>query len=471
MTFLEAAIQILKQERQPLHYKRLAQIAVERNLLTVVGRTPELTMQQRLNDALKKNDPELPLTREKPGVYGLRSYPSVEKASEVTAGPATVPAPPAAILPTAAQEKVESPAPRLTTPSEISTTMTGEEKRRRRRRGGRGRRASSDLDAAAIARKNAGQAIAPPIPSAPAPEPAAPTERPTPPRDLPTVRQEPRPAAPAAQNEGAAVKETLPEEAQPVKEMAFIDALVDVLRQGEGRILHVRQLVDMALKRRLVKGSAPELWRVARTALLADTRTREAAGQRPRVRLLGNAHYVLAERKLEPELAQHERTVAQDARKLRDATRATLRRRLARLSLPLLEGFTRLLLERMGLVDLEPVKQGEGVAYWGGLWPQAGRRVKVLIAIRSGEADIGRRAVAELREGLRARAFDQGLLLALGQAGAEARAELAQAGGVIELRDGEAFVSTCAALGFGIVCRNLPVEALDHELLVELTET
>ena len=63
MTFLEAAIAILKREGKPLHFKKLTEIALKENLLTVVGRTPEATMQQRLNDAMKK-DASVPLTRE-----------------------------------------------------------------------------------------------------------------------------------------------------------------------------------------------------------------------------------------------------------------------------------------------------------------------------------------------------------------------------------------------------------------------
>ncbi len=46
MTFLEAAIAILKREGKPLHFKKLTEIALKDNLLTVVGRTPEATMQQ-----------------------------------------------------------------------------------------------------------------------------------------------------------------------------------------------------------------------------------------------------------------------------------------------------------------------------------------------------------------------------------------------------------------------------------------
>ena len=49
------------------------EIALADNLLTVVGRSPETTMQQRLNDALKKGDPALPLILSAAGPPPIRS--------------------------------------------------------------------------------------------------------------------------------------------------------------------------------------------------------------------------------------------------------------------------------------------------------------------------------------------------------------------------------------------------------------
>src|SRR3954451_7164863 len=74
MTFLEAALEILKRERKPLHYKELTERAMERKLLTFVGRTPEVTMQTQLTNAVKKA-PGAPFVRVKPGVFGLLRYP------------------------------------------------------------------------------------------------------------------------------------------------------------------------------------------------------------------------------------------------------------------------------------------------------------------------------------------------------------------------------------------------------------
>src|SRR5436189_5780903 len=74
MTFLEAAEAILKRERKALHYKELTERAMDKKLLTFVGRTPEVTMQTQLTNAVKKA-PGAPFVRVKPGIFGLLRYP------------------------------------------------------------------------------------------------------------------------------------------------------------------------------------------------------------------------------------------------------------------------------------------------------------------------------------------------------------------------------------------------------------
>ncbi len=113
MTFLEAALEILKRERRPLHFKELTEKATERKLLTFVGRTPEVTMQTQLTAAVKKA-PGSPFVRVKPGVFGLLRYPEA----------------PAEPEPEATPEK----------PRETRTAAGEARSGRRRRRGGRGRR-------------------------------------------------------------------------------------------------------------------------------------------------------------------------------------------------------------------------------------------------------------------------------------------------------------------------------------------
>src|SRR5438874_6620205 len=75
MTFVEAAIEILKREGKPLSSRRLAELAVKHTLLSVVGRDPGATMQERLDDALEHGGRHPDLVRLKPDTFGLHAYP------------------------------------------------------------------------------------------------------------------------------------------------------------------------------------------------------------------------------------------------------------------------------------------------------------------------------------------------------------------------------------------------------------
>lgn len=74
MTFTEAAALVLRLVGKPLHYKEITDVAIERNLLSHVGKSPEVTMGARLNALIKKTDRDNPLVRVKPGVFALRDW-------------------------------------------------------------------------------------------------------------------------------------------------------------------------------------------------------------------------------------------------------------------------------------------------------------------------------------------------------------------------------------------------------------
>ncbi len=74
MTFTDAAAEVLRLIGRPLHYKEITDIAIEKNLLSHVGKSPEVTMGARLAAMLKKDSPEIPLIRVKPGVFALREW-------------------------------------------------------------------------------------------------------------------------------------------------------------------------------------------------------------------------------------------------------------------------------------------------------------------------------------------------------------------------------------------------------------
>src|SRR5581483_11351118 len=89
--------------------------------------------------------------------------------------------------------------------------------------------------------------------------------------------------------------------------MSPIDAAIEILKgQAPGRGVHVRQIADAAVRRRLVHGEPNEAWRVMRAALAAEPRERLRAGLRPRVRPAGSGLYALARRPPDMDLERAE---------------------------------------------------------------------------------------------------------------------------------------------------------------------
>src|SRR6187549_3977049 len=76
MTFTEAAVQVLRLVGKPLHYKEITDVAIEKDLLSHVGKSPEVTMGARLAAIVKKDPKETQLVRLKPGVFALAEWDS-----------------------------------------------------------------------------------------------------------------------------------------------------------------------------------------------------------------------------------------------------------------------------------------------------------------------------------------------------------------------------------------------------------
>jgi hypothetical protein len=73
MTFTEAAAEVLRIAGKPLHFKDITQLAIEKNLLSHVGKTPDVTMGARLSLQIKR-EPDGAIVRVKPGVFALREW-------------------------------------------------------------------------------------------------------------------------------------------------------------------------------------------------------------------------------------------------------------------------------------------------------------------------------------------------------------------------------------------------------------
>lgn len=253
--------------------------------------------------------------------------------------------------------------------------------------------------------------------------------------------------------------------------MAPIDAAIEVLRgQAPGRGVHVRQIADAAVRRRLIHGEAHEAWRVVRAALAAEGKERLRAGLRPRIRAAGSGLFALARRPADLDLEKAEHVYGEAVRALRERTLASLELRLGELANGAFEALARVLLQREGFGPATFVKRVEGTVYLEALRGRGWKPSKCLVALRWGATPAGRRAIGELRAGVRARNADEGVLLLAGRLAEEAIREWKQPGPPIEVVDGPAMAEACGRHGVGVINAQVSVDFVDADFFAELAE-
>jgi len=602
MTFLEAALEILRHEGKPLHYKELTEHALGKKLLTFVGRTPEVTMQTQLTAAVKKA-PGNPFVRTKPGFFGLLRYPEVSPAEREayakTDAPANANGTSEAKSERGGGERGggERGGGERSGGERSGGAGAGDDRGRRRRRRGRGRgpgegeavaaggsaglaagagiEADTDSDeplhAAGLSPEARAAALAETgvlegdvdeatadeeddesmdddeiAAAGPASDEAADDDegddeatagegaaeegapgtggaestaaggdlaagrrrrrrrrrgrggepggsgfgdRPQQPQaggatasgEAPELSDAGASAglsgdstlapSPGGEDVGAGGSSTGGEGQGPRRIMTPVDAALEILRgQAPGRGVHVRQIADGATRRRLVHGEPNEAWRVMRTALAAEPRERLRAGLRPRVRAAGAGLYALARRPPDAELERAEQVFGEARRALRERTAAALERRIAELPASAFEALARVLLQREGFGPATFVKRVEGTIYVEALRGRGPRSSKCLAGFRFGPSSAGRRAIGELRAGIRARGQDEGLLMLAGRLAEDAVAEWKQPGPPIEIADGPAMAETCIRHGVGVISAMVSVDFVDADFFADIAE-
>jgi hypothetical protein len=150
---------------------------------------------------------------------------------------------------------------------------------------------------------------------------------------------------------------------------------------------------------------------------------------------------------------------------------AGLEQRLAELTPSAFEAVARVLLQREGFGPATFVKRVEGTIYLEALRGRGSRPSRCLIAMRPGVGSgAGRRAIGELRAGIRARNQDEGVLMLAGRLGEEAIAEWRQPGPPVEVVDGPALAETCIRHGVGVINATISVDFVDADFLAEIAE-
>jgi len=516
MTFTEAAAQVLRLVGKPLHYKEIADVAIEKNLLSHVGKSPEVTMGARLAALVKKAEKDNPLVRVKPGVFALREWdkktidegladrtpalqlianngaePSEDGAEEDEVAPAEAPSDPEAT------EDEEAPPPPLAAHVPVSD---GDDEA-----GGPDAEEQARAEIAASANQlfEAEEDDDEPIfGEAAEDEEADRAERESSSRrrrrrrrrrpppsaeqkggdDLPTYTVSDAPL------DGAEVEATKPSRArendrkdndrgrreQVTLEGLSGEPLADALASliaGHDRnngLVTLHKLAEAAHRKGRLSGDSQHTPALLAAVARADNLRRSSAGQRPRFRLSGN-RIGLTDWLLDSDLQRAEKEVFAAVQRYREVARKSLLTRLQQLPQKAVGELLLLLAERLGISGLSPVRRpGASGAelHLAGVLASVKADVRVALLIRRDGREVGREQVIDLRGALHHYGpAAAGWIMTTGQVLSGAREEAAVPGAApITLVDGAGLVKLCEEHGVAVVGTRLSIPVPDGEL-------
>jgi hypothetical protein len=419
MTFTEAAAEVLRLAGKPLHYKEITELAIEKNLLSHVGKSPEVTMGARLAALLKKEDKNNPIVRVKPGVFALRDWNDKKSKRAAAQEPESEAGDDASLevnaLEVEAATREAAPAPpdsERDDDSEPRIEVSGEDalradlaasgaelfddeddddqpilappgapqggaagaagdplgteggrRRRRRRRRGRGGAPESGLergpDRGPVARLDgpnpAAQIQPTAIISIEGDSAVNAMRDPLAPAPRPQIRDRQQIMAGGAPN---GIEVPLGEgEELAGKELA--DAAVIVLNSSDRSAgpVTVRAVVDALVRRGRLPGDPAAATTQLTASLRADNLRRASLSQRPRFRFANGARVALTDWSLGPDLARLEQEVILAVDRYREASRRVMLRKLQELPGHAFIELALLGLERVGMTGLRAVRR------------------------------------------------------------------------------------------------------------------
>jgi len=461
MTFIEAAAEVLRHAGKPLHYKEITELAIQKNLLSHVGKTPEVTMSHRLTSAIKKDDKEVPIVKVKPGVFALREWahkkgakeslstaPEAEDGGADTAGLEVNALEIEAALRGAAESRAadegddegaegESEGDRQTPVSgeealradlaaagaelfddeedddqpilaplaQPGAAPQGEGGRRRRRRRRRGRGMGAQGDSAQGFGQGGERSSQPRLDDQiqPAPIVSIDGDGAAEGRDAlaaprPVVRDRNQIMA-GGQPTGIDIPVS---EGEELAGRDLADAIAAVLSSFDRNAgpAPLRAVADALVRRGRLQGDPILATAQTGAALRADNLRRSANGQRPRFRLASGGRVALTDWSLGGELQRLEQDVIAAVERYREGSRRALLRRVQELPGHALIELALLALERAGMTNLKAVRRAGspgGEAHFSAVHRTGGDLIPTAIVVRKDGREIGRERVTDVR--------------------------------------------------------------------------
>ncbi len=529
MTFTEAAAEVLRIAGKPLHYKEITELAIEKNLLSHVGKSPEVTMGARLAALLKKEDKTNPIVRVKPGVFALREWDGKRGRKkggvEEDAAPASDDAEEAGVeinaldVEAATRGEVDEGEPEPEDDDDEPILVSGEDalrselaasgaelfddeedddqpllssgptstndvqggaagpageggrrrRRRRRRRGGRDGEERGGADRASAPRMDVIQPNA--IVSVDSDSSIDTSRDPLAPAPRPMVRDRQQIMAGGAPT-GIDIP---PGEVEDLSGRELADATVMILSgfdRSQGPV-QVRSIVEALLRRGRLGGDVMVATAQLTASLRADNLRRSANGLRPRFRFGGGSQRVaLTDWALSSDLVRLEIDALAAVERYREAARRTMLRKLQELPGHALIELALLGLERVGMTNLRTVRRAGapgGEAHFAAVHRTGTDEIRTAVVIRKDGREIGRERVSDLRGALHHYGpASAGWLLTTGQVLSGAREEAGAPAAPIALFDGIALCKMLEENDVGVIRTRHTTAIPDLELFETL---
>jgi restriction endonuclease Mrr len=253
------------------------------------------------------------------------------------------------------------------------------------------------------------------------------------------------------------------------------DAIVIVLSSFDRNAgpAPMRVIAETLMRRGRLQGDPILATAQTSAAIRADNLRRSAAGQRARFRFASGGRVALSDWSLGGELPRLEQEAVLAIERYREASRRALLRRLQELPGHALIELALLVLERVGMTSLKPVRRPGspgGEAHFAAVHKTGGDSIPTAIVVRKDGREIGRERVSDLRGALHHYGpASTGWLITTGQILSGAREEAAAAGAPpVALYDGIALCKLLEELDVAVVKTRFAIAIPDLELLETL---
>ncbi|MGM0556348.1 MAG: HTH domain-containing protein [Myxococcota bacterium] len=499
MTFFEAAVEVLRRNGRPLHYKKITEVAMRDSLLSHVGKEPENVMNDRLNQEVQKQK-ESVIVQTRPGVYTIRdgamervnaeAEKRVEQEKKIKEQQQKRTRHADADEKDDKDEK-QSGNQRKQKQSTKSgggsnkksggrqqargSSEDGDKKRRRRRRSSRGgdkggsKGGSNDRKKSKSRSRSRGGKSGKKSGSNRRGSGGSSKSKS---KRRSSNKSNRRSSKSGAETTSPAVpgSHTRHLEEGPVRLNGIAEAAYKVLGD-EGEAMDIESLAEEVFGRKLVKFHTHDENATVQAAMANDNQIRSQRGHRQLFVRLDRERWGLSEWALSSESVRKEQTILSLSEEIRQESIHQLGQALIDVQTEALEQIALTLLERLGYRNIKVSKRSsEGDVYFTADWRQGLSDVRVCIQVVSdGSDDLTQSEVSSLRGTLHHYSAAEGVIIHLGRiepkAVNESREESVEP---ITLIDRETFVELLIRHGIGVRTYTTPITMVDSEFIEAL---